>query len=116
MRRSLGQRLQKLQCLPKMGYCLPIGRPPCSAIACPLPISDSLLQLAGTSVVLREDFRLDLCQIWKALFEDDCNARVQVGASCAQQSIVGHILNERMLEQILRMGRQALSEQQTGFD
>src|ERR1700675_2970318 len=64
----------------------------------------------------REHFRLALGDLRKLPFERVCDTRVEYASRLAQQGAIGRVLHQGMLEQIGRVRRHALAEQQTGPD
>ena len=63
-----------------------------------------------------EHFRLAFGDFGELAFEGFGDAGVKCSSRLAQQRVLGHILHQGVLEEIARMRRHALSEQQTGDD
>src|SRR6516164_3632006 len=98
-----------------MGDRLLVGRYLDCAISCVLPVVDGLSRHRGKGVVPRQKLGLALANI-ELLVENGCDASVQLLPSFAEQGVVSNILHEGMLEQIMRVRRQALPKQQAGLD
>src|SRR4051812_36999235 len=64
--------------------------------------------------MMRQEFRLTRNPLGKAPLHDFSDARMQLLPITAQKRAVGGILNQSVLEEVSRMGRRALSEQQAG--
>ena len=62
----------------------------------------------------RQEFRLAFRHLWKRVFNNFSDALVQRAAGLTQQRAMGRVPHQGMLEQVARMRRHALSEQQTG--
>ena len=62
---------------------------------------------------MRQQFRLALGHLRELAFEGFGDASVKRASRLAQQRAIGRVLHEGMLEQIGRMRRPALPEQQT---
>ena len=79
-------------------------------------MTDGLVELAGLSAVTRQHFRLILGNFRKATFEGFSNGGMKRAPRLAQQRAISRVLYERVLEEITRMWRYALSEEQPGCD
>src|SRR4051794_16076992 len=64
--------------------------------------------------MMRQEFRLPRHPLGEAPLHDFSDARMQLLPITAQKRAVGGILNQSVLEEVSRMGRRALSEQQAG--
>ena len=62
----------------------------------------------------RQEFRLAFCDFCELAFESIGDARVKPASRPAQQGPICGILYQRVLEQICRMRRHTLPQQQTG--
>ena len=80
------------------------------------PKASGLINQTGFGEVTRQKFRLVLSDLRELVFEGFSDASMQSAPRLTQKRTVGRILNKRMFEQIGRVRRNALSEQQTGFD
>ncbi len=82
------------------------------AIARALPVADGLLGLSSFGEVSRHDFRLEFRRIREFLAQDRSDAPMQRLARRAQQALVGHVLNQGVLEHTGRLaaGAAALDE------
>src|SRR5271166_1362345 len=59
---------------------------------------------------------LNLNYFWEFFFQGGGNSPVELLPRAAQQRPIGRVLYKCVLEQIARMRRRSLPEQQTGFD
>src|SRR3954469_15285289 len=64
--------------------------------------------------MMRQEFRLTRNPLGEAPLHDFSDARMQLLPITAQKRAVGGILNQSVLEEVSRMWRRALSEQQAG--
>jgi len=64
----------------------------------------------------RQQIRLGLGDVSKLPFERVGDTSVECAPRLAQQGAIGRVLHESMLEEIDRMRRHALAEQQTSLD
>ena len=89
----------------------------CRAFERPLPRfapqTRSLLDLPGLGAVARQQLRLALGHLRELAFEGFSDTGVKRASRLAQQRAIGRVLHQRMLEQIARVRRHALPEQQT---
>ena len=83
---------------------------PLSSLA---PQSRSLLDQSGLGAVTRQQFGLVLGNLGELALESFGDASVKRASRLAQQRAVGRVLHQRVLEQISRVRRHALPEQQT---
>ena len=65
--------------------------------------------------MLRQKLGLAIADI-ELLVKNACDASVQLLSLFAEQGVVSNILHERMLEQVMRVRRQALAKQQAGLN
>jgi hypothetical protein len=72
-----------------------------------------LLYHTGLSAVSRQKLRLVLRDFRKLAFNHFCDAGVQRSAGLAQQSAIGGVLQESVLEKIGVVRRQALPKEQS---
>ena len=77
------------------------------------PQARGLLDQAGLGAVTRQQFRLVLGNLSELAFKCFGDAGVQRASRLAQQRAVGRVLHQGVLEQVGRMRRHALPEQQT---
>ena len=77
------------------------------------PQARGLLDQPGLGAVTRQQFRLALGDLGELAFEGFGDAGVKRASRLAQQRAIGRVLHQRVLEQIGRMRRRALPEQQT---
>ena len=77
------------------------------------PQARSLLDQAGLGAVTRQQLRLVLGDFRELAFEGFGDAGVKRASRLAQQRAIGRVLHQGMLEQIGRVRRHALPEQQT---
>ena len=68
----------------------------------------------GFGAVTRQQFRLALGDFGELAFEGFGNAGMKRASRLAQQRAISRVLHQGMLEQVARMRRHALPEQQTG--
>ena len=73
-----------------------------------------LLDQPGLGAVTRQQLRLVLGDLRELAFKGFGDTGVKRASRLAQQRAIGRVLHQRMLEQIGRMRRHALPEQQTG--
>jgi hypothetical protein len=64
----------------------------------------------------RQQIRLAFGDVRKLLFESVCDTRVECPSRLAQQGAIGRVLHQGMLEQLGRVWRHTLAEEQTGPD
>ncbi len=76
------------------------------------PKARSLLGQPGICAVARQNLRLVLSDVREVPFEGFGNASVQRTSRLAQKGAVGRILDQRVLKEITRMRRYALTKQQ----
>ena len=79
------------------------------------PQARSLLDQAGLGAVMRQELRLALGDLGELAFEGFGDTGVKRASRLAQQRAIGRVLHQRMLEQIARMRRHALPEQQASL-
>ena len=77
------------------------------------PQARGLLDQPGLGAVTRQQLRLALGDLGELAFEGFGDASVKRASRLAQQRAIGRVLHQGMLEQIGRMRRHALPEQQT---
>ena len=77
------------------------------------PKARCLLDQAGLGAVTRQQLRLALGNLGELAFKNFGDASVKRASRLAQQRAVGRVLHQRVLEQISRVRRHALPEQQT---
>ena len=69
-----------------------------------------LFEFPGAAVVMRQQFRLVLGDIRELALKGFGDTGVKRATWLAQQSAIGRVLHQRMLEEIGRMRRHALAE------
>ena len=67
-------------------------------------------------VVMRQQFWLGLYCLWKALLQHLRNLLMQLLACALEQRLIGSVLNQGMLEEIVRLRRQPALVEQFRFD
>src|SRR5438105_3671199 len=77
---------------------------------------NSTLSLLGLGEVMRQQLGLALDPIWKVLFEGCGNPGMELVSRATQQSTVGGILHQGMLELIFRRRRGAALKHQPSGD
>jgi hypothetical protein len=65
--------------------------------------------------VVRKKLRLHRCEIRKLVFEATRDAQVQILASIAEQSVVGGVPNQSMVEQECRVRQRASAQDKARF-
>ena len=68
-----------------------------------------------SSVVVRKKLGLHRCEIRKLVFEATRHAQVQILASIAEQSVVGGVPNQSMVEQESRLRQRASTQNKARF-
>ena len=79
------------------------------------PEARSLLDQPSLGAVTRQQFGLALGDLRELAFKSFGDAGVERASRLAQQRAIGRVLHQRMLEQIGRVRRHALPEQQTSL-
>jgi hypothetical protein len=79
-----------------------------------LSVLASAVQLSPTKkrLVMGQQRRLTFCDFRKSILKGFCNACVKRASRLAKQCAVGCVLYERVLEQVARVRRHTLLEQQ----
>ena len=113
--RRFWQASEEVEAHPQMTLGLDISRTLHRALACLEPIVDRLLDAAGLGAVVAQS-ALARLRFGKLCFEHIGDASVKRASRLAQQSAVGRVLHKCVLEQIGRVRRYTLSEQQTRCD
>ena len=88
----------------------------CRSLASPGPIFDSLFIEPSFFIMLCEEFGLGLHQLGRMGFERFGDLRMQLLPSTAQQAAMRHVLYQRVLEAVDRLGWRATLEHQLGGD
>ena len=83
-------------------------------LSCFAPQPRGFLDQTRLGAMTRQQLRLALGNVSELAFEGLGNAGVKRTPRLAQQRAIGRVLHQRMLEQIGRVRRRALAEQQTG--
>ena len=81
-------------------------------LSCFAPRARSLLDQPSLGAMVRQQFRLDLGDLGELALDAFGDARVKSASRLAQQGAIGRVLHQGMLEQIGRMRRRTLPEQQ----
>src|SRR5580693_9251917 len=88
-----------------------IGRALYGVVARHLPLPDSLLFQIRLGVMMSEEFGLSLGGPWQAPFKSLGNLAMVLLAPAPQQRLIGGVLDQRVPETVIRLGRDALHEQ-----
>ena len=92
--------------------CRPLGR----YMAGALPIGDRAIIKRCFCQMMSQHLRMGLNCRQKMQFERPRNLGMKLLAAAPQEGLIGRILNERVLEDVDRLGRLAAAEQQLGGD
>src|SRR5688500_944339 len=95
---------------------LEIGRAGGGTLAGLQPIADGTFDLVRFRKVMRQQFRLRCGRLRKALLHDVSDATVKLLAPALEQTRIGYILDQRMLEAVGRVARCAAAEDQLRTD
>ncbi len=99
-----------------MPYRFTIARPMNCFLPCRAPVSYRLLIQSSFRAVPSQKLRLVLGNLGEFALERFRDTGVERASGLAQQRAIGGVLHKRVLEQIGRVRRQALPEQQTSCD
>ena len=111
-RRRRGQGRDQADCSGELLHCLNQRRTLQRALTRLAPQARRLLGQPGLGAVTRQQLGLVLCDLGELAFQNFGNARVQPASRLAQQRAIGGVLHQGMLEQVCRLRRHALAEQQ----
>src|SRR6516162_7435709 len=81
-----------------------------------IPKHSCLLLVVCLSVMVRYQLGLRLLQLRKSFHDGSGDPRMQLAAPRAEQSAVGRVLHERVLEEVERLRRNTAAEQEPGLD
>ena len=110
------QRLDQRHAACEVRHRLLVREPPDRAHAGQVPVVQRRRVLAGRGEVLREQFGLGLDRRREVVGQHLCDLRVQRLAPRLQQRVVGGVAQQRVLEGVGRLRRQAAPEREAGFD
>ena len=114
--RSVRQGLEQLQPLGEVTDRFHIGRALAGSLPCLLPVGNGLLDEARLGVVMGQQLRLGLDGLGKLLLQHLGNLLVILLPFALEQRLIGGVLNQRMLEEIVRLRRQPALIDQLGLD
>lgn len=112
----LRQLFDELQRLAEMDYRFRVGRVFHGTLPGAAPIGDASVDLASLRIVVGDNLRFGLDNVWKLLFQHLCDALVQLLALAPEERLVRCFLDQRMLEDVPRVGPAAPAEHQLGFN
>jgi len=92
-----------------------MGQARCGILAGLQPLIDGALGITGCGQMMRQQFGLALDEVEELLFEHRGHPGVQFLPPCPQQSPVGGVLHQCMLEQVGGVRGDAATEQQPGL-
>ena len=98
--RRLWQGLEQLDPSGAVADGFQIGRAFTGLLTCPLPVANGLLCEPSLSIVMGQQLGLRLAALGKARLQHLGNALMVLLAGATQQRLIGHVLDECMLERV----------------
>src|SRR5262245_61491304 len=73
-------------------------------LSSPLPVGYGCISQTSLRVMVRHDLRLNICRLWKLLYERAANEAMQLLPTASHQTCIGGILHKSVLELIRGIG------------